>query len=173
MLIRPELIDALAETLEGLAVSAPNGVAESEESNTRIESSILLFHPRSNTTGNEKQGRLQETPLLEINFFESDERTMIIVHSALGMVEMHGVEEVRLLEATREAAFLARGASGKTSMLTVSAQGVLQVYSNISQEIEGKELEDLSEEDLRAAVALKVFLGNARVFTSTEAAANS
>jgi len=171
MLIRPELIEAVAETLEGLAITAPKATSQGaigEGSAVRSEASILLFHPRER--GESKP--TAETPLLEINFFETDERAMIIVHSALGMVEMHDIEEVRILDATREVAIFSRvQAMGKIDMLTISAQGVLQVYSNIARELEGRDLESLPEEDLRAAVALKVFTGGAKVFTSTETAA--
>jgi hypothetical protein len=42
----------------------------------------------------------------------------------------------------------------------------LQVYMNIPRSVTETELADLDEKDLRAAVALKVFTENARVFTA-------
>jgi hypothetical protein len=82
------------------------------------------------------------------------------------MVELHEVEEIRIAPSTREAAFLGRARSGKISMVTVSSRGVLQVYSNIARSVSKKELAEIGDEDLRAAVALKVFSEDARIFTN-------
>jgi hypothetical protein len=90
----------------------------------------------------------------------------VIVHSALGMVELHDVEEIRICDATEEIAIFARAIAGSVSVCTVSSRGVLQVYMNIPRSVTETELADLDEKDLRAAVALKVFTENARVFTA-------
>ena len=152
MLIKQRLLDALSETLEGLAVGAPPSRKKKQEA------TVLLYAPGEKTA--------RQTPVLEISLFESETGCTLIVNSALGMVELHEVEEVRVSPATREAAFFGRQRAGKMSMVTVSSRGVLQVYSNITRSVSKKELGDIGDEDLRAAVALKVFSDDARVFTN-------
>src|SRR5216110_1392213 len=108
MLIKPKVLDALAETLEGLALS---GEAKRSRSKPQ-EASLLIYHPQA------RSGKTSGTPLVEINFFEDIEGCTMIVNSALGMVEMHEVEEIRLVDSTREAAFFGRMRGGKLSMVT-------------------------------------------------------
>ena len=158
MLIRPDLIERLADTLEGIAVS---NAAQQSKPNAR-EASVLVY--RSNATTGEAAPRAGEVPLLEINLMESDGEACAVVTSALGIVELHGIEEVRLLEATEEAAFYSRPKPGKLSFLTVSSRGAIQVYMNISESLEQVELSETSDEDLRAAVALKIFAEHTQVF---------
>ncbi|MEP7236125.1 MAG: hypothetical protein ABI778_12595, partial [Ignavibacteriota bacterium] len=62
-----------------------------------------------------------------------------------------------LSESTREVAFFGKVRSAKTTMVTVSAAGVLQVYGNLSPSLANKDLTKLAPEDLRAAIALKIF----------------
>ncbi len=151
MLIQPDVLELLADTLEGIVVpSADNS----------HEATILLFH------GEDKALTQAKTPLIELNLFEKDDEAMVIVHSALGMVELREVEEIRICDATEEIAIFARAIAGSVSVCTVSSRGVLQVYLNIPRSVTEKELADLDEKDLRAAVALKVFTENARVFSA-------
>jgi len=176
MFIRPELIDRLADTLEGIAVSNvddhPSTVDDRsstvddrsytahEKRDGRLEANILIYH-----SGTAEGGRLAgESPLLEINLIETDREASLLASSALGIVEFHAISEVRLLEATEEAAFYSRGAGGTISVLTVSSRCVMQVYTNISESLVDMELTDVSDDDLRAAVALKIFAENAEVF---------
>lgn len=153
--MRKELIDSLAETLEGIAVGGNEGPTGPQEA------SILLFHPREN---NSSANPLREVPLLELNLFEVGDRFSIILQSALGMIEMHDVDEIRLLELTNEAAFFSRNGE-KLSLLTLSSHGVIQSYMNIASSLADTELQDMNEADLRAGVALKMFMDNAQVFS--------
>lgn len=166
MLLEPKLIERLADILEGIPVShAPKQPAEGHEA------SVLVFH-----SGRPKDGAgpvAGESPLLEINLFETDREATVMVHSALGMVELHGLDEIRILEATEEAAFFSHSASAhgdahgeQVSMLTISSHGVIQVYMNVPQTLADMELTDVADHDLRAAVALKVFGEHAEVFRS-------
>jgi hypothetical protein len=158
--MRKELIESLAETLEGIAVGAnegPNGAGPQE-------ASILLFHPRENNAARSAESTLREVPLLELNLFEVGEHFSVILQSALGMIEMHDVDEIRLLELTNEAAFLSRNGE-KLSLLTLSSNGVIQTYMNISSSLADLEVQDMEESDLRAGVALKMFMENAQVFS--------
>lgn len=152
--MRIDLIESLAETLEGISVGT-NG------NSSPTEASILLFHPREAAT---PESRLREVPLLELNLFESGERFSVILQSALGMIEMHDVDEIRLLDLTNEAAFLSRSGS-KLSLLTLSSHGVIQSYTNIEASLVERELHEMDEADLRAGVALKMFMENAQVFS--------
>ncbi len=165
MLIRPELIDRLAETLEGIAMTHAGTVDDRSSTADRAmrEASVLVYHsgrPEAGVGG----PVAGESPLLEITLSETDSSTSVIVNSALGMVELHGIDEIRLLEATEEAAFYSRETPGKLSILTISSRGVLQVYMNISESLLDAELADVADGDLRAAVALKIFSENAEVF---------
>jgi hypothetical protein len=153
MLIEPKLIERLADILEGIPVSHASG-------QTGREASILVYHAGHITDG----PVAGESPLLEISISETDSDCSVMVNSALGMVELHGVDEVRLLEATEEAAFFSHASGQQVSMLTISSRGVIQVYMNVSQNLEAMELGDISDRDLRAAVALKVFSEQAEVF---------
>ncbi len=163
--MRKELIESLAETLEGIAVGVdrrrsnegPNGTGPQE-------ASILLFHPRENNATKSAESTLREVPLLELNLFEVGEHFSVILQSALGMIEMHDVDEIRLLELTNEAAFLSRNGE-KLSLLTLSSNGVIQSYMNISSSLADLEVQDMEESDLRAGVALKMFMENAQVFS--------
>ncbi len=168
MLIRPEFIDRLADTLEGIAVSNPRETTPGER-----EASVLVYRPTAVDVGGPVAG---ESPLLEINLIEADGKACVVVTSALGIAEMHGIDEVRLLAATEEAAFYSREqgsldssgptmlAPGKLSVLTVSSRGSIQVYMNISESLADRELSDVKDDDLRAAVALKIFAEHTEVF---------
>lgn len=160
MLLTPELIERLADILEGIAVSHPHTGSQSEPGTH--ESSILVYHsgrPQSGT------GPLAgESPLLEIHCMESATDLCVTVTSALGVVELHAIDEIRLLEATEEAAFFSHDDAGRISMLTLSSRGVLQVYLNLPESLADAELSDISDRDLRAAVALKIFAENSDIF---------
>jgi hypothetical protein len=161
--MRKDLIESLAETLEGIAVGIPGG----EASANPTEASILLFHPREAAA---PESRLREVPLLELNLFETGrtndgpERFSVILQSALGMIEMHDVDEIRLLDMTNEAAFVSRNGN-KLSLLTLSSHGVIQSYTNIEASLAEREISEIDEADLRAGVALKMFMENAQVFS--------
>ena len=93
----------------------------------------------------------------------------VVVTSALGIVDLHGVEEIRLLAATEEAAFYSRPAKGKLSVLMLdrlARRG--QVYMNISESLGPMELSEVGDGDLRAAVALKIFAEHTEVFRNEE-----
>ena len=156
MLIRTEFIDRLAETLEGIAVSNPRETAAGQR-----EASVLVYRASGVDVGGPVAG---ESPLLEINLIESDGKACVVVTSALGIAEMHAIDEVRLLGATEEAAFYSREGSGKISVLTVSSRGSIQVYMNILESLADMELSEVSDDDLRAAVALKIFAEHTEVF---------
>jgi len=155
MLIRPELIDRLAETLEGIAMTSGSGSASRE-------ASVLVYHAGAAANGAPVAG---ESPLLEINLVETDAEASVLVNSALGTVELRGVQEIRLLEATEEAAFYCRS-EGRVSVMTLSSRGVIQVYMNIAEALRDMDLGSVADQDLRAAVALKIFEENAEVFTA-------
>ncbi|HWF44468.1 MAG TPA: hypothetical protein VG537_07495 [Candidatus Kapabacteria bacterium] len=161
MLIRPELIDRLAEILEGIVMPG----AETSQGALRREASVLVYHTgRSN--GPAGAPLAGESPLLEINLMESEDDVSVLVASALGMVELHRIDEIRLLESTEEAAFYCHAIPGRLSVLTLSSNGVIQVYMNIDEMLAGLELSEIADGDLRAAVALKIFSENAEVFSN-------
>jgi hypothetical protein len=165
MLIKPELIERLADTLEGIAVTLANESAPQ----LRREAGILVYHsgrPQSIGAG----PVAGESPLLDITLSETDAACTVLVNSALGMIELHDVDEIRLLESTEEAAFYSHQSSAKVSILTLSSRGVLQVYMNVAESLADSDLNDLADEDLRAAVAMKIFQENAEVFRKAEAA---
>ena len=164
MLIRPELIDRLADTIEGIAIGS---AAEAKDG--AAEASILIYHAGRSEAGNGPVAG--ESPLLEINLRESKDDVVLVVSGALGIVEMHGVEEIRLLDATEEAAFYSRektlnGSSspGKISVITLSSHGVIQAYLNVAESLIDMDFADVPDNDLRTAVALKIFAENGEVF---------
>ncbi|MDP4198051.1 MAG: hypothetical protein Q8922_01325 [Bacteroidota bacterium] len=162
MLLEPKLIERLADILEGIPVTHATGGPSRLSSESR-EASVLVYHSGHSADG---AGPVAgESPLLEINFFETDLGATVMVHSALGMVELHGVDEIRMLEATEEAAFF-NHAGEQVSMLTISSHGVIQVYMNVAEMLATMDLSEIAERDLRAAVALKVFGEHAEVFRS-------
>jgi hypothetical protein len=167
MLIRPELIDRLADTLEGIAVSS---ATETRDSSTNLDgvadASILIYY-----SGRPKDGSgpvAGESPLIEINLRESENDAVLVVSGALGIVEMHGVEEIRTLEATEEAAFYSRESPGKISVITLSSHGVIQAYLNVAESLIDMDFADVADDDLRTAVALKIFAENGEVFRSED-----
>lgn len=140
MLFKQKTIDLVAETVEGIVVGA--SVKRSD-----MEASILIFHPQ-------KKG---DSPLVEIVMIESPKRAKLLVQSPIGIVELSDVTEVRVSKATREVAFFDKASGGKVTMLTVSSYGVIQVYSNVSPKLTKKDITEISGENLRAAIAMKIF----------------
>ena len=165
MLIRPELIDRLAEVLEGIVMPG----AETSQGAVRREASVLVYHTTRSNGQSSSAPLAGESPLLEINLIESDDDVSVLVASALGMVELHRIDEIRLLESTEEAAFYCHAIPGRLSVLTLSSNGVIQVYMNIDETLAGLELSEIADGDLRAAVALKIFSENAEVFSDISA----
>ncbi len=163
MLIRTKLIDRLAETLEGIAVSNAHPATQKPED--YHEANVLVYHSSGADVGGPVAG---ESPLLEITLVETDGQVCVVVTSALGIAEMHAVEEVRLLDATEEAAFYSREGPGRISVLTVSSRGAIQAYMNIAESLAAMELSEVSDDDLRAAVALKIFAEHTEVFRNEE-----
>ena len=163
MLIRPELIDRLADTLEGIPMVLSSAPFSGKTGESPLhEASVLVYHSgRPQNGGGPLAG---ESPLLEILLVESAEEVSVLVNSALGMIELHGIDEIRLLESTEEAAFYCRKMPGSLSVLTLSSHGVIQVYMNIDESLGDLELSEIADGDLRAAVALKIFAENAEVF---------
>lgn len=159
MLIRPEVIERLAEILEGIPVA----IAGDTATKARREASILVYHSGRSVDGS-SVALAGESPLLDITLIETDNDCSVLVNSAMGMVELHGVEEIRMLESTEEVAFYRRESTGTMSILTLSSRGVLQVYICISESLAEMDLPEIADEDLRAAVALKIFSENAEVF---------
>ncbi len=141
MLFRQKVVDSIADALEGIALAG-------KKSRGRIDASVLVFQSKGKTT---------DAPLVEISMTESDEKSNVMIQSPLGLVELNDVEEVRLSEATREVAFFGKVRSGKMTLVTVSSAGVLQVYGNLAPSLGTKDLTKLAPEDLRAAIALKIF----------------
>ena len=150
MLFRQKVVERIADALEGIAL------AGDKKSRGVIDASILVFQAKSKTN---------DAPLVEITMTENTERTNLMIQSPLGLVELNDVEEVRLSEATREVAFFGKVRSGKMTMVTVSSAGVIQVYGNLSPSLGSKDLIKLASEDLRAAIALKIFRESAKGFT--------
>ncbi|GEM_PF-2077006 len=165
MLLGPKLIERLAETLEGIAISNARDFANDD----RREASVLIYHADRSADG----PVAGESPLLELSLTEAGSEASLMASSALGIVELHGIEEVRLLEATEEAAFYARPRPGWLSVLTVSSRGVMQVYMNVAESLIDAELTEVSDDDLRAAVALKIFAENAEIFKSEVASSQA
>ena len=143
MLFRKKVIETLAEAVEGVLL-AP--------------SSVLVF-------GSGSRRKEQEMPLVEIVLSEPRGKSASVqIQSALGIVELSGVEQVHVSAATREVAFIAKAGSGKITLVTVSSSGVLQIYSNIARTIVSKDITKLSSDELRAAIALKVFIEGGTLF---------
>ena len=138
MLIRTEFIDRLADTLEGMAVSNAHETAMGQR-----EANILVYRASGADVGGPVAG---ESPLLEINLIEAAGKACVVVTSALGIAEMHAVQEVRLLAATEEAAFYSRESAGRISVLTVSSRGSIQVYMNIAESLAEMELSEVSDD---------------------------
>lgn len=143
MLFRKKVIEAIVEVLEGLQVASGQ--------------SVVVYG------GKRKTG---EMPLVELTFAEGRNKPPSVeIASALGIVELLAVEQVHISEATREVAFIAKGGgAGKITMVTVSSSGVLQVYSNIARSVASKDFAKISTNELRAAIALKVFTEGGKKF---------
>lgn len=143
MLFRKKVIEAVAEVLEGLQVAS--------------DQSVLVYG------GKRKSG---DMPLVELTFAEGRGKSASVqIASALGIVELSAVEQVHISAATREAAFIAKASgAGKITMVTVSSSGILQVYSNVARSIASKDFAKISTEELRAAIALKVFTEGGKKF---------
>jgi hypothetical protein len=143
MLFRKNVIEAVAEVLEGLHVSSGQSV---------------LVYGGKRTSG--------DMPLVELTFGGGRGKpNSVQIASALGIVELSAVEQVHISVATREAAFIAKASgAGKITMVTVSSSGILQVYSNIARSISSKDFAKISTDELRAAIALKVFTEGGKKF---------
>jgi hypothetical protein len=143
MLFRKNVISAVAEVLEGVHLASG--------------SSVLVYG------GKRKTG---DMPLVELTFADGrGKQPSVQIASALGIVELSAVEQVHVSPATREAAFIAKASgAGKITMVTVSSSGILQVYSNISRSIASKDFAKISSDELRAAIALKVFTEGGKRF---------
>jgi hypothetical protein len=163
MLIKPDFIERLADTLEGIPVT----LANETEPEVRREAGILVYHsgrPQSIGSG----PIAGESPVLDITLTETEASCSVLVNSAIGMIELHDVDEIRLLESTEEAAFYSHQTAGKLTLLTLSSRGVLQVYMNVAESLADRDLSELRDEDLRAAVAMKIFQENADVYRKAE-----
>ncbi|HYM19495.1 MAG TPA: hypothetical protein VEW28_00660 [Candidatus Kapabacteria bacterium] len=134
MLFRKKVIEAVAEVLEGVYMAPAR---------------VLVFGGKRASA---------DMPLVEIALGGNSGRSeSLAIQSALGIVELSEIEQVHVSPATREAAFIAKASAGKITMVTVSSSGILQVYSNIARSVASKDIAKLSTEELRAAIALKVF----------------
>jgi hypothetical protein len=149
MLFRQKVVERIADALNGVALPT-------KKSRGRADASVLVF---------QRSGKTTDAPLVEISMTESDAASNVMIQSPLGIVELNDVEGVRLSEATREVAFFGKVRSGKMTMVTVSSAGVLQVYGNLSPSLGTKDLTKLAPEDLRAAIALKIFSESAAGFS--------
>jgi hypothetical protein len=141
MLFKQKVVERIADALSGIALPA-------KKSRGSVDASVLVYQGK-------KYG--SEAPLVEITLSETSERRNVMIQSPLGIVELNEVEEIRLSESTREVAFFGKIRAGKTTMVTVSSMGVLQVYGNLIPSLGKKDLAKLDPEDLRAAIALKIF----------------
>lgn len=139
MLFKQKLIDRIAETVDGIATN-------SSSKKGTVDMSIFIY-PKQN----------RDTPLVEIALIESKKSCRIMVQSPLGIVELAEVDDIRISAPTREVAFISKERGSKMTMVTVSAQGVLQVYSHISGKLKKQDLTKVTSESLRAAIAMKVF----------------
>ena len=166
MLIRPQLIDRLAETLEGIAV--PHPPAGDHASRSLAGATVLVYHSAGGATGAgaSRHATAGESPVLEIELSATGAEATVLVNSALGTVQLRRVTEVRLQEATEEAAFYSHQADGTLTVLTISSRGVLQLYAHVPATIEEADFADLHDSDLTAAVALKIFAEHAEIFRS-------
>jgi hypothetical protein len=149
MLFRQKVVEQIADALEGIALAG-------KKSRSAVDASVLVYQSR---------GKATDAPLIEITLTENDAKTNVMIQSPLGIVELNDVEGVRLSEATREVAFFSKIRSGKMTIITVSSAGVLQVYGNLSPSLGTKDLTKLASEDLRAAIALKIFNESSKGFT--------
>ncbi len=148
MLFRQKVVEGIADALSGIALVG-------KKLRGRTDASVLVF---------QSTGKATDAPLVEISMTENAEKTNVMIQSPLGLVELNDVEEVRLSESTREVAFFGKTRGGKMTMVTVSSAGVLQVYGNLAPSLGSKDLAKLEPEDLRAAIALKIFNGKAAGF---------
>lgn len=149
MLFRQKVVEKIADALNGIALPT-------KKSKGRSDASVLVF---------QSSGKATDAPLVEISMTEDGEKSNVMIQSPLGLVELNDVEQVRLSEATREVAFFGKVRTGKMTLVTVSSAGVLQVYGNLSPSLGTKDLTKLAPEDLRAAIALKIFSESASGFS--------
>lgn len=140
MLFTEKTIAKLADTLEGIAIGA-------KPVKGSVDASVLIFNPEK------KNG----VPLVEVALTETKTVCRAMIQSPIGVVDLAEVAEVMVSLPTKEVAFFAKERGGKTTMVTVSSYGVLQVYSHISRKLADKDIAKIEAEDLRAAIALKVF----------------
>jgi hypothetical protein len=141
MLFRQKVVERVADALSGIALPA-------KKSRGSVDASVLVYQAKGSTS---------DAPLVEITLSETSDKRNVMIQSPLGIVELNEVEEIRLSESTREVAFFGKIRAGKTTMVTVSSMGVLQVYGNLTSSLGNKDLTKLASEDLRAAIALKIF----------------
>jgi hypothetical protein len=138
MLFKQKLVDKIAEAIEGIAVASVD---------TKSAGSVFVYHPQ----------RRNDTPIVEITYSEADDLCRVLIQSALGTCDLTDVRDVRISDATREVAFMTKERNGRLTMATVSSYGVIQVYSNISTKLAKKDVAKVAPDDLRAAIALKLF----------------
>lgn len=138
MLFKQKLVDRIAEAVEGIAVASPDA---------KVGGSVLVYHPQ----------RRNDTPVVEITYSEDESGCRVLIQSALGTCDLADVRDVLISDATREVAFLTKERSGRLTMATVSSYGVMQVYSDISPKLAKKDVGAVAPDDLRAAIALKLF----------------
>jgi hypothetical protein len=148
MLFRQKVVERIADALAGIALPA-------KKSRGGVDASVLVYQAKNSAS---------EAPLVEITLTENSLRRNVMIQSPLGIVELNDVEEIRLSDSTREVAFFGKVRSGKTTMVTVSSMGVLQVYGNLTPSLGKKDLTKLASEDLRAGIALKIFSEKAAGF---------
>jgi hypothetical protein len=148
MLFQQKVVERLADALSGIALPA-------KKSRGNVDASVLVYQTK---------GASSDAPLVEITLTENADKRNVMIQSPLGIVELNEVEEIRLSESTREVAFFGKIRAGKTTMVTVSSMGVLQVYANLTPSLGKKDLTKLASEDLRAAIALKIFSEKAAGF---------
>lgn len=139
MVFKQKLIDLIAETVDGIATN-------SNSKKGTVDVSIFIYPSQK-----------RDTPLVEIALVEDSKNCRIMVQSPLGIVELAEVDDIKISTPTREVAFISKERGSKMTMVTVSAQGVLQVYSHISGKLKKLDLTKVTSESLRAAIALKVF----------------
>ncbi len=138
MLFTQKKLTDLTDTLEGILIGAPKRGS--------LDARILIYHPEQ-----------KSVPVVDITLVEKLRGAKVIIQSPLGIVELADVEDVRFSKTTREAAFFGKVTGGRQTFITVSSYGVIQVYGSVKPSLGNKDIKDLSDDDLRAAVAMKIF----------------
>lgn len=154
------VFESIAEILEAVELPVHAEVTSGTAGQAATDSTTLILYAPAR--GAAREG----VPLMEIHLTKLQAGYRVSAMSGVGVIEWNHFDEIRLLESTGEVAFVREDSNNRISLLTISSRGVIQIYAYLDRSLLEADLAEVDENDLRSAVALKMFLEQGRLLVA-------